>query len=74
MEEYRIVIAHDEKAAVWYVESSNIAGLALEDRSYRGLFEKLPAAIDWLRSQRKEPTDVPFEVVLATHERVHAAD
>jgi hypothetical protein len=43
--EYKVVIGRDEKAAIWFVEETNVPRLALEDASFSGLIGKLPEAV-----------------------------
>ena len=74
--EYQVVIGRDREASVWFVRTTNIPGLALEDPSLDNLLRKLPDAIGWLLRQNKAQNghgDVPFEVLLVEHERAHVA-
>jgi len=70
--EYQVVIGHDRSAKVWFVRTTNIPGLALEDPSLDNLLDKLPEAVSWLLqdSLPVQPSrEVPFEVLLVQHER-----
>jgi len=73
--EYQVVIGRDREAGVWFVRTTNIPGLALEDPSLDNLLVKLPDAIAWvMRENRvKNGPDVPFEVLLVEHERARIA-
>jgi len=73
--EYQVVIGRDRSAGVWFVRTTNIPGLALEDPSLDKLLEKLPDAIAWLFRERKaqDGHEVPFEVLLVEHERARIA-
>ena len=73
--EYQVVIGRDRKAAVWFVRTTNIPGLALEDPSLDNLLAKLPVAIAWVLRENKarDGYEVPFEVLLVEHERAHIA-
>jgi len=73
--EYQVVIRRDRKAAVRFVRTTNIAGLALEDPSLDNLLAKLPDAIAWVlrENKAKDGYEVPFEVLLVEHERAHIA-
>jgi hypothetical protein len=69
--EYQVVIGRDREAGVWFVKTTNVPGLALEDPSLDGLFGKLPEAVAWLLRQHqvKKGDEVLFEVLLVEHER-----
>lgn len=72
--EYQVVIGRDRKAGVWFVSTTNIPGLALEDPSLDNLLDKLPDAIGWLLKERKtQNSNVPFDIVMLEHERVQIA-
>ena len=73
--EYQVVIGRDREAGVWFVRTTNIPGLALEDPSLDNLLVKLPDAIAWvMRENRvKNGPDVLFEVLLVEHERARIA-
>jgi hypothetical protein len=71
--EYKVVIGRDEKAAIWFVEETNVPGLALEDASFTGLIGKLSEAVTWLLGDDSAGRDVPFEVLLADRERARLA-
>ncbi len=73
--EYQVVIGRDRKAGVWFVSTTNVPGLALEDPSLDNLLEKLPEAIAWLLRKQKtqDQHEVPFDVLLLEHERARIA-
>jgi hypothetical protein len=74
--EYQVVIGRDRDARVWFVQTTNVPGLSLEDPSLDSLIQKLPDVIAWLlRQNNKVQTDqeVPFEVLLVEHERARLA-
>jgi hypothetical protein len=74
--EYQVVIGRDREASVWFVRTTNIPGLALEDPSLDNLLRKLPDAIAWLLRENKAQKghEVPFEVLLVEHERARLAN
>jgi hypothetical protein len=70
--EYQVIIGRDKAAGVWFVRTTNVPGLALEDPSLDTLLGKLPAAISWvLQPQPRESDDVPYEYLVVDHETVH---
>jgi hypothetical protein len=69
--EYEVVIGRDKEAGVWFVQTTNIPGLALEDPSFDSLLEKLRDSIPWLLQEREANQEVPFQVRLVEHETVH---
>jgi hypothetical protein len=72
--EYQVIIGRDKAAGVWFVRTTNVPGLALEDPSLDTLLGKLPAAISWvLQPQARESDDVPYEYLVVDHETVHIA-
>ena len=72
--EYQVVIGRDRKAGVWFISTTNIPGLALEDPSLDNLLDKLPDAIGWLLRERKTQNgNVPFDIVMLERERVQIA-
>jgi hypothetical protein len=74
--EYQVVVGLDREASVWFVRTTNIPGLALEDPSLDNLLKKLPDAIGWLLRENKtqKGNEVPFEVLLVEHERARIAN
>jgi hypothetical protein len=74
--EYQVVIGRDREASVWFVRTTNIPGLALEDPSLDNLMNKLPDAIAWLLRENKAQNgyEVPFEVLLVEHARASLTD
>lgn len=74
--EYQVVIGRDRAAGVWFVRTTNIPGLALEDPSLDKLLEKLPAAISWVLNDPKmpdKPGEVPYEYLVVDREMAPAA-
>ncbi len=73
--EYQVVIGRDREASVWFIRTTNIPGLALEDSSLDNLINKLPDAIAWLLHENKAQNahEVPFEVLLVEHARTSLA-
>ena len=73
--DYQVVIGRDRSANVWFVRTTNIPGLALEDPSLDSLLDKLPHAVAWLFRERRiqEGQEVPFEVLLVEHEHARIA-
>jgi hypothetical protein len=73
--EYQVVVGRDREASVWFVRTTNVPGLALEDPSLDNLLKKLPDAIAWLLRENKSEKghEVPFEVLLVEHERTRIA-
>ena len=74
--EYQVVIGRDREASVWFVRTTNIPGLALEDPSLDNLLRKLPDAVAWLLRENKvlKGHEVAFEVLLVEHERARIAN
>src|SRR6266851_4626277 len=74
--EYQVVIGRDRAAGVWFVRTTNIPGLALEDPSLDNLLEKLPAAISWVLHDpktQKKAEEVPYEYLVVDREMARAA-
>lgn len=71
--------ARDADAGVWFVESSDVAGLHLEAPSLEELADKLPGAIlDLLEAGGEladdgEACDVPVELIAHASTRVRIA-
>lgn len=74
--EYQVVIGRDQEASVWFVRTTNVPGLALEDPSLDNLLNKLPETIAWLLRENKAHNghEVPFEVLLVEHARTSLTD
>jgi hypothetical protein len=79
---YAVIVvkaARDAEAGVWFVESSDVAGLNLESATLEGLAEKLPGAIlDLLEAGGDLPAgagalDVPVELIAHASTRVRIA-
>ncbi len=65
--------ARDADAGVWFVESSDVAGLNLEADTLEELAEKVPGAILDLLEASGEPhdgADVPVELIAHASTRV----
>ncbi|MEW6168853.1 MAG: DUF1902 domain-containing protein [Pseudomonadota bacterium] len=68
--------ARDAEAGVWFVESSDVPGLHLEDDTLEGLSDKLPGAIlDLLEAsgQTRGLHDVHVELIAHSSTRVRIA-
>jgi Domain of unknown function (DUF1902) len=65
----------DRSAGLWFVRTTNIAGLALDNPSPDKFLEKLPIAIAWVfrEQETQDFHEVPFEVPLLEHERARIA-
>jgi predicted RNase H-like HicB family nuclease len=69
-----VKVAYDAEAAVWYVESSDLAGVNAEASSVEELRDKLPGVVlDLLEQEGFEdegPVEVPIEIVAHMSTRV----
>jgi len=63
----------DEEARVWFVESSDLAGLNIEAETLDGLWEKLPDAIRDLIEEGALGDDAGGEREVAVELIAHAA-
>ena len=73
--EYQVIIGRDKAAGVWFVRTTNVPGLALEDPSLDNLLEKLPAAISWVLHDPKtqdKAEGVPYEYLVVDRETASA--
>jgi predicted RNase H-like HicB family nuclease len=70
--------AYDAEAAVWFVESSDLAGVNAEARSIEELLDKLPGVIlDLLEEEgpiEDGDLDVPIELVAHASTRVRRSN
>lgn len=66
----------DEEAGVWFVESSDLAGLNVEADSVEEMVKKLPAAVADLIECKDEGMDydVPIELIAHASTRVKARE
>lgn len=63
--------AYDPDAAVWFVESSDLAGVNAEAPSLEGLLEKLPGVVlDLLEEEGCDDVELPIELVAHASTRV----
>jgi Domain of unknown function (DUF1902) len=63
--------AYDADAAVWFVESSDLAGVNAEAPSLEGLLEKLPGVVlDLLEEEGIDDVELPIELVAHASTRV----
>jgi hypothetical protein len=63
--------AYDSAAAVWVVESSDLAGVNGEAPSLEGLLQKLPGVVlDLLEEEGLDDVDLPIELVAHASTRV----
>lgn len=67
--------AFDPEAGVWFVESSDVPGLAAEAESVEALGEKLPGMIADLLEENGmdgdgEPCEAPIEIIAHMQSRV----
>jgi predicted RNase H-like HicB family nuclease len=66
--------AWDDEAKVWYVEESDIPGLATESETLEGLRQRIRDIIpDLLEDQTDRPEAIELDIIAHTHERVSTA-
>jgi predicted RNase H-like HicB family nuclease len=72
---YAVVrIAWDVEAKVWYVEESDIPGLATEADTLEELRKKVPIIIqDLLEDERDRPDEIEIDFIAYAHDRVRIA-
>jgi|tagenome__1003787_1003787.scaffolds.fasta_scaffold19565023_2 predicted RNase H-like HicB family nuclease len=72
MRPYAVVrVAWDDEAKVWYVEESDIDGLATEADTLEELRRKVPAMIqDLLEGRADRPDEIEIDFVAYAHDRV----
>jgi predicted RNase H-like HicB family nuclease len=75
MRPYAVVrIAWDDEAKVWYVEESDIPGLATEADTLEELRRKVPIIIqDLLEDERNRPDEIEIDFIAYAHDRVRIA-
>ena len=75
MRRYAVVrAAWDTEAQVWYVEESDIEGLATEADTLDELRRKIPIIIqDLLEDRAERPDQIELDLIAYAHERVNLA-
>ena len=75
MRRYAVVRATwDEEAKVWFVEESDIPGLATEAETLEALRRKIPALIqDLLEGAADRPDEIELDFIAYAHDRVRFA-
>ena len=75
MRRYAIVrAAWDEEAKVWYVEDSDVPGLATEAATLEGLKQRVREIIpDLLEGETGVPDELDIEFIAYSHEKVKTA-
>jgi hypothetical protein len=75
MRRYAIVrSAWDEEAKVWYVEESDIPGLATESPTLEGLKQRVRDILpDLLEETANVPDELDIEFIAYSHEKVRTA-
>jgi predicted RNase H-like HicB family nuclease len=75
MRRYAVVrVAWDDEAKVWYVEESDISGLAAEADSVEELRRKVPVIIqDLLEDETDRPDEIEIDFIAYAHDRVRIA-
>jgi predicted RNase H-like HicB family nuclease len=69
-----IRVAWDADAQVWFVEDSDVPGLATEAETLDGLRAKLPGMIaDLLEGRPDRPNEIEMDVIAHARERVRFA-
>jgi len=80
MESVSIVVrlSYDEDAHVWYIQASDLPGLAGEAPSVECMIERIPGMVaDLIEENGFEGADVaeiPVEIIASRHARVHLRD
>ena len=72
MRAYAVVrVAWDDEAKVWYVEESDIDGLATEADTLEELRRKVPTMIqDLLEGRADRPDEIEIDFIAYAHDRV----
>lgn len=66
--------AWDDEAGVWYIEESDIPGLATESETLDGLRKRVRDIIpDLLEGQNDLPEEIEIDLIAHLHERVPTA-
>jgi predicted RNase H-like HicB family nuclease len=75
MRRYAVVrAAWDDEAKVWYVEESDIPGLATEADTLDELRKKVPVIIqDLLEDESDKPDEIEIDFIAYAHDRVPTA-
>ncbi len=75
MRRYAIVrAAWDDDAKVWYVEQSDVPGLATEAATLEGLKQRVREIIpDLLDGEAEVPDELDIEFIAYSHEKVKTA-
>jgi predicted RNase H-like HicB family nuclease len=75
MRRYAVVrAAWDDEAKVWYVEESDIPGLATEADTLDELRKKVPVIIqDLLEDESDKPDEIEIDFIAYAHDRVRTA-
>ena len=75
MRRYAVVrVAWDDEAKVWYVEHSDIPGLATESETLEDLRRKVPLLIqDLLEGESDRPDEIELDFIAYAHDRVRSA-
>ena len=71
--ELKIHAAWDDEANVWYVQDSDVPGLATEAATLEALLQKLKVMIPELielNGSPNEDTEVPLELLIQSEQRV----
>lgn len=76
MRQFRVDVRQDHEAGVWYVEHSDVPGLATEADTFEHLLAKLEVMIPELIELNEpdgddgETVDVPFELIAHASARI----
>ena len=75
MRRYAVVrAAWDDEAKVWYVEESDIQGLATEAETLEALRERIRVILaDLLEGEADRPDEIELDLIAYAHERVRVA-
>ena len=75
MHRYAVVrAAWDDEAKVWYVQESDIPGLATEAGTLEELRRKVPLMIrDLLEGEDESPAEIEIDFIAYAHDRVTIA-
>jgi predicted RNase H-like HicB family nuclease len=75
MRRYAVVrVAWDEEAKVWFVQESDIPGLATEAETLEELRRKVPRIIqDLLEDEAEVPSEIEIDFIAYAHDRVTIA-
>lgn len=75
MRRYAVVrAAWDSEAQVWYIESSDIQGLATEADTLDELRRKIPIIIqDLFEAETERPDVIELDLIAYAHDRVNLA-